>query len=145
MANTNSPAGALTGLCRKAVDYVEAMAALLNRGGEGIAEGDWAHLESLIDTAAFQCVGRFAKDHLESVDWPAYKAHVAHFAAYVDLKVSVRRATETGGLVFLELREDNYYRGIVDATNTVRVLSFTPAGLIDHLDIYVEKLEERQA
>lgn len=99
------------------------------------AETGWADLERLIDVAAFERVG----NDKAAMGWPVYRGLLTQWATTTDFWSEFRRISEVGNLVFLELTEHNTPRGGQESVvNSLSLYEFDEAGLIRHLDIYLQ-------
>jgi hypothetical protein len=146
MATEIPPSTAFAGLTRNVIAYSEAFEALVNVAkSRALTDADWADLEALVDVATWERLGVFLGPQSETIDWPTYKHYVAQFAKHTNWDGKLRRVTEKDDLVVLELEERNARGGEVDVSNTVTIYRFTPAGKLDHLDVYVSPLEVRAA
>ena len=144
MATQIPPASKFTGLTRNVIAYSEAFEALVNVAKiRPLVDTDWAQLEALVDVPRWERLGVFLGAQSETIDWPTYKHYVAQFAQHTNWDGTLRRVTEHGDLVVLELEERNARGGEVDVSNTATIYHFTPAGKLDHLDVYVSPLEKR--
>ena len=91
------------------------------------------HLDALAQFVAvdeFERVGNFK----EVMTWPGYVAFLAAWMPTSDWECSFRRISEVGNLVFLELEE----RMGGGAVNSASIYEFDDAGMIRHLDIYLQ-------
>ena len=145
MATEIPPASQFTGLTRKVMEYGEAFEGLVAGAKRGLTDADWTEIERLVDTAAFERVGVFLTDKVEVIDWPTYKSYVTQYAGFTDWDGKLRRVTEGADVVVQELEERNTRGGETDIANTVTIFHFSPAGLLDHLDVYVAPLGKRPA
>lgn len=141
MANEMPPADSHAGLSRKVLQYGEGFLAIVNKLKLGpLTDADWAPIESLVDTAAYQRVGVFMGLKAEVIDWPTYRSYVTAYAAATTWEGTLRRITETPGRVILELEERNGFDGKTDVSNTVTIYEFDAAEKLVHLDVYVMPL-----
>ncbi|MET0269421.1 MAG: hypothetical protein ABW173_03230 [Sphingomonas sp.] len=146
MANEMPPSTDYTGLSRKVLRYSEAFNALIGRIREGAAtDADWAPLEALVDTDAFERHGVFLTAQAERFGWPTYRRYITDFGGHTAWEGTLRRITETPGRVILELEERNTTDGVTDRSNTVTIYEFDAAEKLRHLDVYVMPLEKLDA
>lgn len=145
MANEMPPAVQFTSLTRKVMEYSEHFAAIVEKAKSGLTDADWAEIESMVDIANFQRVGRFLTDKVETIDWPTYKGYISQYAGYTHWEGTLRRITEGPNVVIQELEERNTRDGVTDIANTVMIYAFNAAGKLSHLDVYVAHIAERPA
>jgi hypothetical protein len=145
MATEIPPASQFTGLTRKVLEYGERFEAIVAKAKRGLTDADWATIETAVDVANFQRVGRFLTEETEIIDWPTYRGYITKYGGYTDYDAKLRRITEGSNVVIQELEERNTANGVTNISNTVSIFAFSPAGLITHLDIYVARLGERPA
>ncbi|MCJ2185380.1 hypothetical protein [Novosphingobium beihaiensis] len=127
--------GDYTGLSRKVLDYGETTKALVDASKQpGFDPARWNEMSAFLDVARFERVGNFK----EVMDWPAYRDFLAGWAPTADWECSFKRVTEKGNLVLLELEERTTMGGVQNAVNSLSVYEFDDAGLIHHLDIYLQ-------
>jgi hypothetical protein len=124
-----------SGLSRKVLDYSRVMKTLVDRAKQpGFSADDWAPLAEMVDTAAFERVGNFK----EVMDWQQYVEFLTGWAKTSDWECSFRRITEAPNLVLLELEERSRVGDFKSVVNSVSVYEFNAAGLLVHLDIYLQ-------
>lgn len=145
MASGIPPSGSFTGLTQRVIEYGEKFEALVAKAKQGLAEEDWQEIEALVDVPNYERVGVFLTDAVETIDWPTYKGIITQFGGHTDWDGKLRRITEGDGVVIQELQEYNTREGVTSIANTVTIFTFSDAGLIDHLDVYVAPLGERPA
>lgn len=123
-------------LARKVLRYTELIAETVrNAKSPDFTEAGWAELESLIAVDRFERVGNFR----EVMDWPAYRAMLTAWGTSTEFWSSFRRISEVGKVVFLELEEHNTPAGMAETVvNSLSVYEFDDAGLLVHLDIYLQ-------
>jgi len=127
--------GDYTGLARKALDYTQLMKRLVDQAKlPGFSEASWAPLAAMIDTERFERVGNFK----EVMRWNDYAPFLTQWAATSHWECSFKRVTEQDGVVILELEERSRIGDFSNAVNSVSVYEFDEAGLIHHLDIYLQ-------
>lgn len=145
MATEIPPSATFAGLTRKVIAYSERFEALVDTAKtRDLTEADWGHIEELVDTAGFERQGVFLGPQSETLTWPEYKGYVTQFARHTDWDGKLRRVTEQGDLVVLELEERNRRDGVTDLSNTVTIYEFGPEGTLRHLDVYVSPLGKRR-
>src|SRR5262249_25481214 len=136
--------GDYSGLARKVLQYCAAFDRIAQRLKRGdFFEADWAEIEELVDTRNFMRLGVFSKPQSEVIDWPTYKKYVTQYAGATSWEGTLRRITETPGLVHLELEERNTRDGVMDVSHSVTIYRFDQAGKLTHLDVYVSPVEKR--
>ena len=91
-------------------------------------------LADLVATDEFERVGAFK----EVMDWPAYVDFLTNWATSSEWECSLRRVTETSGVVFLELEERSLIGDFSNAVNSLSVYQFTDAGKIRRIDLYLQ-------
>src|SRR5262245_33378453 len=123
-----------SGLSRKVLQYCDAFNQIAQKlkGGD-FSEADWAQIEELVDTKNFVRLGIFSKPQSEVIDWPTYRKYVTQYAGATSWEGTLRRITETPGLVHLELEERNTRDGMTDVSNTVTIYKFNQAAKLTHL------------
>jgi hypothetical protein len=72
------------------------------------------------------------------MDWPQYVAFLTGWAPRRHWECSVRRVTEAGSLVMLELEERSAPDDPAAAANSVSAYEFDDAGKIRQLDVYLQ-------
>lgn len=124
-----------SGLSRKVLEYSRLMKQLVDAAKQpGFSEANWAPLTAMVDTAAFERVGNFK----EVMNWQDYVSFLTGWAASSEWECSFRRITEAGNVVLLELEERSGYGEHSSVVNSVSVYEFNSAGLLEHLDIYLQ-------
>ena len=123
------------GLARKVLDYSLTMKRLVDEAKRpGFDERSWGPLAAFVATEEFERVGNF----MEVVDWNQYVGLLTRWATTSEWDCSFKRITEAGNVVFLELEERSDSGGHKTTINSVSVYAFDDAGLIRHLDIYLQ-------
>ncbi len=141
MANEMPNPDKYSGLSRTVLRYCDAFARLADQAKQApLVDADWAALEALVDVDQFERLGVFLTKTSEVLGWAQYKQYVTKFAAATAWEGTLRRITETPGLVILELEERNTRGGVTDISNTVTIYEFNPSGKLVHLDVYVSHL-----
>jgi hypothetical protein len=145
MANQMPSADQYTGLSRKVLQYCNGFKLLADKIRQGpITDADWQAMEQLVDTANFQRVGVFLRDHVEVSTWPPYKALITQYGGMTLWEGSVRRITEVPGRVFLELEERNTRDGVTDVSNTMTIYEFNAEEKLRKLEVYVAHITKIQ-
>lgn len=146
MANEMPNPDDYTGLSRKVLLYCEAFRQLTEKLKKpGFSEADWAPIEELVDVENWDRTGVFLTEKVENTRWPQYKEIITKYGGATSWEGTLRRITETPGLVHLELEERNTRNGQTSVANTVTIYEFNKAGKLRHLDVYVAHLEARPA
>lgn len=124
-----------SGLSRKVLEYSRLMKEAVDAAKlPGFSEANWAPVAAMVDTANFERVGNFK----EVMRWDDYVTFLTGWAQGSDWECSFRRVTENGNVVLLELEERSRVGGHTSVVNSVSVYEFNAAGLLDHLDIYLQ-------
>jgi hypothetical protein len=145
MATEIPPPSAFTGLTRQVIAYSAAFEALVETSkSRPLTDADWAEIEALVDTGRFERCGVFLGPQSETFGWATYKSYISQFGKHTDWDGKLRRVTEQGNLVVLELEERNRRDGVTDISNTVTIYEFGPDGKLAHLDVYVSPLGKRE-
>lgn len=145
MATEIPPSSEFAGLTRKVIAYSERFEALVNTSKtRDLTEADWAPIEELVDTGQFVREGVFLGAEAETFGWGTYKDYISSFGKHTDWDGKLRRATETDGLVVLELEERNRRDGRTHISNTVTIYEFGAGGKLEHLDVYVSPIGMRE-
>ena len=123
-------------LARKVLHYSDVMERAVVAAKEpGFDNSGWDELTSLIDVAKFERVG----NDKAVMGWEVYRALLNGWAGGTDFWSQFRRISEVGNVVFLELTEHNTPRGgAVSVVNSMSVYEYDAAGLLVHLDIYLQ-------
>ncbi|VWX54310.1 hypothetical protein [Novosphingobium sp. 9U] len=144
MANEMPHSSQFTGLTQKVIAYSEAFSALVETAKQrALTDADWAPIEELVDVDAWERQGMFLGPQAETFGWATYKSYISQYGAGTTWEGTLRRVTETPGLVVLELEERNTHGGVMDVSNTVTIYEFNEAGKLRHLDVYIMPLEKR--
>ncbi len=126
--------GATAGLSRTVLAYCAAMRDLVARSKEpGFSAERLDELAAFVDVDDFERVGPFK----DVMTWPDYAAFLASWMPTADWDCSMRRITETGNLVFLEL-EERLGGDTRSAVNSASIYEFDDAGRLLHLDVYLQ-------
>jgi hypothetical protein len=88
-----------------------------------------------VDVENFERVGPFK----EVVNWDEYAQLLTNWASKSGWDARVRRITEHGNLVFLELTEYSTHADIDDSIYSLSVYEFNEDNKICHLDIYMQR------
>jgi hypothetical protein len=141
MATEIPPSSEFAGLTRNVIAYSEAFEALVAVSKtRALTDADWARIEALVNVATWERVGVFLTATVETIDWPTYKGYVSQFAKHTNWDGKLRRVTEAGNVVVLELEERNSQGAKTDISNTVTIYAFDGAGKLINLDVYVAHL-----
>ncbi|MGO8850733.1 hypothetical protein [Mycobacterium sp.] len=123
------------GRARRALEYALTTKRLVDDAKQpGFSAASWAPLAELVATDEFERVGAFK----EVMDWPAYVDFLTNWATSSEWECSLRRVTETSGVVFLELEERSLIGDFSNAVNSLSVYEFTDAGKIRRIDLYLQ-------
>jgi hypothetical protein len=125
----DAPAGALTAVALRFNALGGALAA--GPGGE-VDPAGVAAIKALVDVERFRRVGIWREEQ----DWDAYAAYLVRWAGSTGLETTVRRVTEQGPLVFLEIGERIAKADRRIEKNTLMVFEFDAARRIRRLDVY---------
>lgn len=124
-----------SGLSRKVLEYGLTMKDLVASSKKAsFTTARWDEMGNYLDTDRFERVGNFK----EVMNWSSYRDFLAGWAPSADWECSFKRITEKGNLVLLELEERTTMGGHANAVNSLSVYEFDEAGLIHHLDIYLQ-------
>jgi hypothetical protein len=137
MALSTSDKTAVTGAyARKVLEYGEIIERTVRAAKEpGFTEAGWNELAGLLDVAKFERVG----NDKVAMDWAIYRGLLTRWATTTDFWSEFRRISEVGNLVFLELTEHNTPRGGAESVvNSCTLYEFDEAGMLVHLDIYLQ-------
>jgi hypothetical protein len=97
---------------------------------------DWAPLGALIDTERFERVGTF----MEVQDWQQYTEMLTGWAQSVDsFDTTVKRVSELGDLVYLEIEERHYFGGKAHVVNSLTVFQFGADGKISNVAVFLQQ------
>ena len=124
-----------SGISRAVLEYCMTTKRLVDAAKHpGFSQDSWAPLAVLIDTDAFIRVGNFK----EVMNWPEYVGFLTNWAASSDSECSLRRVTETGSVVFLELEERSRIGDFSNSVNSVSTYEFNGSGKITRIDVYLQ-------
>jgi hypothetical protein len=144
MANEMPNPENYSGLSRKVLQYADRFSQLVEKlKTRSLTEADWAAMEELVDVENFRRWGVFLGDLMEQSTWQEYKAIINQYGGMTSWEGTLRRITETPGLVFLELEERNTRGGEMDVSNTVTIYQFNAEGKLIKLDVYIGPLGKR--
>ena len=144
MANEMPSSDQFSGLSRKVIEYSEHFKLIVEKiKQQRLTDADWSTMEKLVDVDNFRRVGQFLTSTVETSTWAQYKSLIGQYGGMTDWEGTLRRVTETPGLVFLELEERNTRNGITDIANTVTIYKFDQAGKLSQLDVYVGHVGQR--
>jgi hypothetical protein len=144
MANEMPSSDKYTGLSRKVLEYSEHFSRIVAKiKAQQSADAEWPAMEKLVDVENFRRVGVFLTNTVETSTWSQYKNLIGQYGGMTEWEGTLRRITETPGLVFLELEERNTRNGITDIANTVTIYRFNQANKLAQLDVYVGHVGQR--
>jgi hypothetical protein len=128
-------------LSAKVLEFVEALQATVARASEpGFGPDSWSELAEWVAIDDFERVG----SRKEVTNWQEYTGFLTKVASASGssterrFSTETRRITETGNLVFLELREISEIGAQTTVVNSMLVYEFDDSGRIRHLDIYLQ-------
>ena len=97
---------------------------------------DWAPLAEFVAVDEFERIGTF----LEVQNWQQYTEMLTQWAsAIASFETTVRRISESRGLVYFEVEERHFRGGDVNVVNSMTVFEFDDDGKIRHLDVYLQQ------
>ena len=127
--------GSYDGLSRKVLDYSMAMKAFVDAGKEpGFSVDSIKPLETYVAVEDFVRIGNFK----EVMNWRDYAGFLVGWAPTAQWECSFKRITQAGSTVFLELEERSRMGDFTSTVNSMSVYEFNAAGLLYHLDIYLQ-------
>jgi hypothetical protein len=124
-------------LARRVLEYSLTFRQVMELGtARAVTADDWAPLAALVATDRFERIG-VAR---EVMTWNEYVGFVSGYANAARWDGSLRRVTQAGNLVFLELEERGTEAdgGKPWTAGTVTVYEFDDADKIVHLDVYIQ-------
>ena len=123
-------------LSRKVLHYGDVMERTVVAAKQpGFTDAGWDELAALMDTSKFQRVG----NDKAVMGWEVYRGLLTGWATTTDFWAQVRRISELGNVVVLELTEHNTPRGGKESVvNSMSVYQYDEAGKLVHLDIYLQ-------
>ena len=99
-------------------------------------DADWAPLAEFVAVDEFERVGTFC----EVQNWQQYTEMLTQWASATDsFETTVRRISESRGLVYFEVEERHFRGGDVNVVNSMTVFEFNEDGKIRHLDVYLQQ------
>jgi hypothetical protein len=120
-------------LTTKVLEYDQTVQRLVSTSK---APSDWAPLAEFVAVDEFERVGTF----LEVQNWQQYTEMLTNWASATDsFESTVRRISESGGLVFFESEERHFRGGNINVLNSMTVFGFNEEGKIRHLDVYLQQ------
>ena len=120
-------------LTPKVLEYEQTMKRLVQAAK---APTDWTLLAGFVAVDEFERVGTF----LEVQDWQQYTEMLTQWASATDsFETTVRRISESPGLVYYEIEEWHFRGGSVNVINSMTVFEFNDEGEIRHLDVYLQQ------
>jgi hypothetical protein len=124
-----------SGPSRAALDYTLTTKRLVGSAKQpGAGADNWAPLAALVATEEFERVGNFK----EVMAWPEYVQFLTNWAANSEWDASFKRVSEVDGRAYLELEERSEIGDFKSVVNSLTVFEFTDAGLIRHIDVYLQ-------
>jgi hypothetical protein len=124
-------------LPRRVLEYSQVMKKILDsaKNNSEFSVASWDPVAALVDVDNFERVGPFK----EVVNWKEYAELLTNWAIRSGWDVRVRRITEQGNLVFLELAEFSTHVDVDDSIFSLSVYEFNDDNQIFHLDIYMQR------
>jgi hypothetical protein len=99
-------------------------------------DADWAPLAEFVAVEEFERIGTFC----EMQNWEQYTEMLTRWASATDsFETTVRRISESRGLVYFEVEERHFRAGKVNVVNSMTVFEFNDDGKIRHLDVYLQR------
>jgi hypothetical protein len=118
---------------RTVLEFVQTMARLVPAVDRN---ADWAPLAAFVAVNEFERVGTFC----EVQNWSQYTEMLTKWASATDtFETTVRRISESRGLVYFEVEERHFRAGDVNVVNSMTVFEFNEDGKIRHLDVYLQQ------
>jgi hypothetical protein len=97
---------------------------------------DWDPLAQFVAVDDFERIGTF----LERQDWLQYTEMLTKWASTTTkFETTVRRASELPGLVYYEIEERHFHGDLVTTVGSMTIFSFDEHGMINHLDVYLQR------
>ena len=135
MQDVNDIVDDFSGRSRTVLEYCVTTKRLVDAAKRpGFSVDSWAPLAALVTIDEFERVGPFK----EVMKWPEYVDFLTNWATSSEWECSLRRITETDGLVFLELEERSTVGDFSNVVNSLSVYEFDGTGLIRHIDVYLQ-------
>jgi hypothetical protein len=124
-------------LSRRVLEYSRVMKKILDSAKDDpqFSVERWGPLAALVDVDNFERVGPFK----EVVNWKEYVELLTNWAIRSGWDVRVRRITEHGNLVYLELAEFSTHADVDDSIFSLSVYEFNDDNKISYLDIYMQR------
>ncbi len=123
-----------SGLSREVLRYCAVMRGLCIASKQpAFSAAHLDELESFVAIDDFERVGPFK----DAMTWPEYAGFLASWMPTAEWDCSLRRITESGNLVFLEL-EERLGDGPADTVNSSSIYEFDGRGRLRHLDVYLQ-------
>lgn len=120
-------------LTRRVLEYTHAIESLVPSVE---APADWAPLAEFVAVDEFERVGTF----LEVQGWQQYTEMLTRWASATEsFETTVRRISESAGLVYFEVEERHFRGGNVNTVNSMTVFAFNEGGKISHMDVYLQQ------
>jgi hypothetical protein len=118
---------------RTVLDYVRTMKGLVPAVKD---PADWAPLAAFVAVDEFERVGTF----LEVQNWREYTEMLTQWgSATASFETTVRRVSESPGVVYFEVEERHFRGDDVHVVNSMTVFEFNEDGKICHLDVYLQQ------
>ena len=132
---TTSDATATGPLARKALEFQDIVKRTVVAAKEpGFGPEGWAELGELVAVDRFERIGTF----MEVMDWPEYTVFMTKWAKRGEFATTLRRVSEVPGVAYLEIEERHTRGDDITVVNSLTVFAFDDAGLITHLDVYLQ-------
>lgn len=124
-----------TGLSHLVLEYGATVKRLVDEAKEpGFSAASWAALADMVAVAEFERIGNFK----EVMNWDQYIEFLTGWAKSAEWEGSFKRITEHRNVVFLELEERSKVGNFSSVVNSMSVYEFDDAGLIRHIDVYLQ-------
>ena len=124
-----------SGPARAALDYTLTTKRLAESAKQSSAGVDhWAPLGELVATEEFERIGNFK----EVMNWTEYVEFLTNWAGSSAWDASFKRVSEIDGRAYLELEERSEIGDFKSVVNSLAVFEFNDAGLITHIDVYLQ-------
>lgn len=135
MHDVNDIVDEYSGRCRSVLDYCLTTKRLVDEAkNPGFTADSWAPLAELVEVDELERVGPFK----EVMNWRDYVDFLTNWAMSSEWDCSLRRITESGDLVFLELEERSAVGDFSNLANSLSVYAFNDADKIVHIDVYLQ-------
>jgi len=135
MSDIEDVIGQYTGLPRTVLEYGLVVQKLVTAAKDpGFGVHSWAPLGELVAVDDFVRVGNFK----EVMNWQEYTSFLTGWAASAEWDCSLRRISQTGEVVFLELEERSQVGTFESVVNSLSVYEFSTDNLIRRIDVYLQ-------